>query len=71
MCERITECNHLRRSFVSGEERTPSIMQEAQLQPGMIQVSATSKLEKDVAYALSQLHEAARPTVANAQCNLL
>jgi CheY-like chemotaxis protein len=37
--------------------------QEAQLQPGMIQISATSKLDKDVAYALSQLHEAARRTV--------
>lgn len=43
--------------------------QEARLQPGMMQISATSRLEKDVAYGLSQLHEAARPTAASARCN--
>lgn len=38
-------------------------------QRGMIQISATSRLEKDVAYALSQLHEDAKPTATSAQCN--
>jgi CheY-like chemotaxis protein len=42
---------------------------EPQLQPGMMQISATRTLEKDVAYGLSQLREAARPTAASARCN--
>jgi CheY-like chemotaxis protein len=42
--------------------------QEA-LQPGTIQIAATHSLEKDVAYGMSQLHEASRPTAASARCN--
>lgn len=44
-------------------------LDDEQVQPAVIRISATPTLEKDVAYALSQLHEAARPRATNVPCN--
>ncbi|WP_161965609.1 hypothetical protein [Steroidobacter cummioxidans] len=42
-----------------------------QLEPGVVEILATARLEKDVASALTQLHRVAAPKVTSAPCSPL